>query len=147
MAALNMRTFSGERDIKSLPKKFAAVATELATGHEIWLEEGSLIPALRASYAMPGIFVPVAIEGRGHGFLDVRLGEHGLEPVARRELHRLQRVRDVARLDRRHRWKLRRLRRLRRGVGVLIPFAVPEGLHEPGGGVAEVQWNRRRRVR
>ena len=54
----------GEQGIEALPKKFAAVATELLTGHEIWLEQGNLITAIRASYAMPGIFVPVAIDGR-----------------------------------------------------------------------------------
>jgi NTE family protein len=54
----------GEHEIQTLKKKFAAVATELFTGHEAWLEQGSLIAAMRASYALPGIFVPVAIEGR-----------------------------------------------------------------------------------
>jgi len=62
--AQSLTEIIGERDIKSLTKKFAAIATELLTGHEIWLEEGNLIAAIRASYAMPGIFVPVAIEGR-----------------------------------------------------------------------------------
>ncbi|MCE9522201.1 MAG: patatin-like phospholipase family protein [Alphaproteobacteria bacterium] len=54
----------GAMAVESLPKKFAAVATELFTGHEIWLEQGNLIDAIRASYALPGIFVPVTIEGR-----------------------------------------------------------------------------------
>lgn len=52
----------GEVDIKDLPKKFAAVSTELLTGHEIWIEEGKLVPAMRASYALPGIFVPAQLE-------------------------------------------------------------------------------------
>ncbi len=41
-----------------------AVATELGTGHEVWLNKGSLVNALRASFALPGIFRPVKINGR-----------------------------------------------------------------------------------
>ncbi len=47
-----------DRPIESLPRPFAAVATELASGHEIWLREGSLLAALRASIALPGLVVP-----------------------------------------------------------------------------------------
>jgi len=54
----------GDHAIPSLQKKFVAVATELPTGHEVWIETGSLIAAMRASYAMPGIFVPATIDGR-----------------------------------------------------------------------------------
>lgn len=54
----------GDVAISDLKKKFAAVATELLTGHEVWLEEGSLSIAMRASYALPGILVPVEIDGR-----------------------------------------------------------------------------------
>ncbi len=50
--------------IEELPVKFAAIATELRTGHEIWLTRGSITDAMRASYALPGIFVPVNIGGR-----------------------------------------------------------------------------------
>jgi NTE family protein len=50
--------------IEELPTRFAAVATELGTGHEIWLTRGPLIDALRASYALPGIFNPVKLGGR-----------------------------------------------------------------------------------
>ncbi|HYW93599.1 MAG TPA: patatin-like phospholipase RssA [Gammaproteobacteria bacterium] len=39
--------------------RFAAVATELATGHERWFHEGSLLQAIRASIALPGLFTPV----------------------------------------------------------------------------------------
>ncbi len=45
--------------IEDLPKPFACVATEIRTGHEIWLSSGSLITAMRASYALPGVFEPV----------------------------------------------------------------------------------------
>lgn len=44
--------------IENLPIPFAAVATELDTGKEVWLQEGSLMDAVRASMAMPGILTP-----------------------------------------------------------------------------------------
>jgi NTE family protein len=50
--------------IDALPLPFAAVATELGTGHEIWLTRGRLAQAMRASYSLPGIFPPVKIGGR-----------------------------------------------------------------------------------
>lgn len=59
-----MRDFIHETKIEDLDRKFAAVTTELATGHEIWLQEGSLVDAIRASYALPGVFTPVRINRR-----------------------------------------------------------------------------------
>jgi NTE family protein len=53
-----------EFSIDALERKFVAVATELGTGHEIWLHKGSLVTALQASFALPGIFRPVQINGR-----------------------------------------------------------------------------------
>lgn len=50
--------------LESLPLRFATVATELGTGHEIWLTRGLLVEALRASYALPGVFDPVKLGGR-----------------------------------------------------------------------------------
>ena len=50
--------------VESLSRRFACVATELGSGHEIWLTRGPLIEAMRASYALPGIFDPVRIKGR-----------------------------------------------------------------------------------
>ena len=49
---------------KDLPAPFVCVATEIMTGHEIWLHSGSLITAMRASYALPGVFEPVVSNGR-----------------------------------------------------------------------------------
>lgn len=43
---------------------FAAVATDLYSGAEIWLRQGSLVDAVRASIALPGLFTPVAARGR-----------------------------------------------------------------------------------
>jgi NTE family protein len=54
----------GESNIEDLPIRFAAIATEIGTGHEVWLTRGSLALALRASYALPGIFPPVRMGGR-----------------------------------------------------------------------------------
>ncbi|HWM49310.1 MAG TPA: patatin-like phospholipase family protein [Xanthobacteraceae bacterium] len=50
--------------IEDLPVKMASIATEIGTGHEIWLTRGRLADALSASYALPGIFPPVRIGGR-----------------------------------------------------------------------------------
>ncbi|MCW8853066.1 MAG: patatin-like phospholipase RssA [Gammaproteobacteria bacterium] len=47
-----------ETRIEFLPHRFAAVATELNTGHEIWLQSGNLLDAVRASVALPGLFTP-----------------------------------------------------------------------------------------
>lgn len=55
-----------ERDFAELPLPFACVATDLETGRETWLREGNVAHAVRASIAMPGLFIPVA---HGEGFL------------------------------------------------------------------------------
>jgi NTE family protein len=54
----------GDRNIEDLPTRFTAVATEIGTGHEHWLSRGRLVEAVRASYALPGVFKPVKINGR-----------------------------------------------------------------------------------
>ena len=50
--------------IEDLPVRFAGVATEIGGGHEIWLRRGLLVDAIRASYALPGVFEPVKVDGR-----------------------------------------------------------------------------------
>jgi NTE family protein len=50
--------------IEDLDRPFVAVATEISTGHEVWIGSGSLITAIRASYALPGIFEAVECNGR-----------------------------------------------------------------------------------
>jgi len=50
--------------VEDLPLKFATVATEVRTGHEIWLTHGRMVDAMRASYALPGIFSPVLVGDR-----------------------------------------------------------------------------------
>jgi NTE family protein len=59
-----MREKVGDVAIEDLPVVFGAIATELGTGHEIWLTRGDFVEALRASYALPGIFTPVNVGGR-----------------------------------------------------------------------------------
>jgi NTE family protein len=54
----------GDIAIEDLPMRFAAIATELQTGHEIWVTRGRLVDALRASYALPGMFPPVGLGDR-----------------------------------------------------------------------------------
>jgi NTE family protein len=54
----------GKTLIEDLPVRFAAITTEVGSGHEVWLAHGSLALALRASYALPGIFPPVRLGGR-----------------------------------------------------------------------------------
>jgi NTE family protein len=54
----------GATTFADLPLRLAAIATELRTGHEIWLTRGRITEALAASSALPGIFPPKRIGGR-----------------------------------------------------------------------------------
>lgn len=60
--------YLGETDIMSLKAPFVAVATDLWTGHEIWLRDGKLVDAMRASLSLPGVFKPVRMNG--HWLID-----------------------------------------------------------------------------
>lgn len=51
-------------EIENCAGIYGAVATDLVTGNEIWLREGSILSAARASIALPGLFSPVQREGR-----------------------------------------------------------------------------------
>ncbi len=62
--AARLEEACGKTLIEDLPVHFAAIATEIGTGHEIWLTRGRLADALRASYTLPGIFAPVRVGGR-----------------------------------------------------------------------------------
>lgn len=53
-----------DRDIEALALPFAATATNLRTGAEVWLRSGSMLDAVRASIALPGLFTPVLHQGR-----------------------------------------------------------------------------------
>ncbi|MEM1372220.1 MAG: patatin-like phospholipase family protein [Pseudomonadota bacterium] len=54
----------GDCAIEDLSPKFVAIATEIGTGHEVWLSQGALVDAICASYALPGIFRPVRVNRR-----------------------------------------------------------------------------------
>ncbi|MEW6078031.1 MAG: patatin-like phospholipase family protein [Thermodesulfobacteriota bacterium] len=51
----------GDSNIEDLPIPFTAVATELDSGREVWLNSGSLLEAIRASISLPGMFTPARI--------------------------------------------------------------------------------------
>ncbi|MDD5249903.1 MAG: patatin-like phospholipase RssA [Rhodocyclaceae bacterium] len=53
-----------DRDFEQLSTPFACLATDLATGREVWFREGSVAAAVRAAIAMPGLFTPVVRDGR-----------------------------------------------------------------------------------
>jgi len=53
-----------EREFSELSVQFAAVATDLHSGQEIWLREGKVSTAVGASVAVPGLFRPVLYEDR-----------------------------------------------------------------------------------
>jgi len=54
-----MRQHLGDTLIEDLPIPFAAIATDLVTGHEVWLRKGSLVEAMRTSFSLPGAFEPI----------------------------------------------------------------------------------------
>ena len=62
MAALRAR--AGEPRIEDLAVDFTAVAVDLMRQREVWLREGDLWDAVRASIAIPGLFTPYVVHGR-----------------------------------------------------------------------------------
>ena len=56
--------YLGTTNIEDLDRKFAAVACDLRTGYEVWLQRGPIVPAMRASFALPGAFEPIKIDER-----------------------------------------------------------------------------------
>ena len=53
-----------DQGIENLSKRFGCVATDLSNGNEVWLQEGGVIEAVRASIALPGLFTPSIKDGR-----------------------------------------------------------------------------------
>ncbi len=53
-----------DRPIESLDRRFGAVAVDLNSGREIWIQKGSMLGAVRASSGLPGLFTPARHEGR-----------------------------------------------------------------------------------
>lgn len=58
------RTLVGDAGIEELPRTLAVVATDVDSGERVVLRRGPLARALRASASLPGLFAPVAWEGR-----------------------------------------------------------------------------------
>ena len=59
-----MREVVGDPHIEALPVEFVAVAVDLLRQREVWLRSGPLWPAIRASFAIPGLFTPGEVHGR-----------------------------------------------------------------------------------
>lgn len=52
-----------DRKIEDLPIEYSAVATNFENGYEVWLRKGNVAQAARASFALPGLFTPVELDG------------------------------------------------------------------------------------
>lgn len=59
-----LREVVGEPLIEDLPIDFTAVAVDLVRQREVWLRRGDLWNAVRASFAIPGVFTPFEVHGR-----------------------------------------------------------------------------------
>lgn len=59
-----LRKLVGDRNIEDLSIGYTAVATDLNTEKEIWLNQGPLFDAIKASVAVPMVFEPVKIGKR-----------------------------------------------------------------------------------
>ena len=59
-----LREHWGDTLIEQLPIKYVACAADMVTGHEVWLRNGDLVQAMRASFALPGVFPPVRYNNR-----------------------------------------------------------------------------------
>ncbi|WP_455210850.1 patatin-like phospholipase RssA [Kaarinaea lacus] len=54
----------GDVKIENLKTPYACVATDLKNGREVWFQQGSLVDAVHASVALPGLFSPVHVDGQ-----------------------------------------------------------------------------------
>jgi len=59
-----LKDFVGDHEIRDLPVRFTAVASDIAREKEVWISSGSLFEAIRASIALPFFFVPFRKDGR-----------------------------------------------------------------------------------
>lgn len=59
-----VREILGDTVIEDLDIPFTAVATDLAAGRPVWFQKGSLVDAIRASIAIPGVIRPHEVDGR-----------------------------------------------------------------------------------
>jgi len=59
-----LKSVIGDADFKDLKMPFACVATDIETGAEVVMKQGSVVAAVRASASMPVIFNPSRLGGR-----------------------------------------------------------------------------------
>jgi NTE family protein len=59
-----VRELLGGAEIEKLPIPYTAVCTDLMAGRSLWLQRGPLDVAIRASIAIPGMFLPYIADGR-----------------------------------------------------------------------------------
>ncbi|HZH26925.1 MAG TPA: patatin-like phospholipase family protein [Azospirillaceae bacterium] len=59
-----LKTHLGNKTIEDLGTPFATVATDLVSGHEVWMSRGPLVESIRASMSLPGVFPPCKCNGR-----------------------------------------------------------------------------------
>lgn len=59
-----MHQHLGSVRVEELSIPYVATATDLVTGHEVWLQKGPLVDAMRASFSLPGVFPPMEVDGR-----------------------------------------------------------------------------------
>ncbi|GAB16564.1 hypothetical protein GOEFS_006_00170 [Gordonia effusa NBRC 100432] len=62
-----VREILGDVMIEELAIPFTAVATDLNAGRSVWFQRGSLVDAIRASIAIPGVISPHVYDGRVFG--------------------------------------------------------------------------------
>lgn len=55
-----------DMQIEDFNHPFIAIASDLMTGHEVWIRKGDVVEAITASFSLPGVFAPVE---RNHRFL------------------------------------------------------------------------------
>jgi NTE family protein len=58
-----LKELVGDRDIEDLPIPFTAVASNLKTGKELWIQSGQLFGAIRASISLPFLLTPYEHKG------------------------------------------------------------------------------------
>jgi NTE family protein len=66
-----LREMVGEHHIEHLPIAYTAVATDIERQREVWISKGPLFDAIRASIAVPTVFMP-------HEYLGRKLVDGGL---------------------------------------------------------------------
>lgn len=59
-----VRSILGDLDFSDLKYPFACVATDISCGEQVILTKGSVVDAVRASISVPGVLMPVKLDGR-----------------------------------------------------------------------------------